>query len=155
MSVAPELVRVAHQAADEAARYLRGAAGAQQRIEYKGAIDLVTDTDRAVEALVVERLRQAFPDHLIVGEEGSAGQTPPRPRAGQYAWYIDPLDGTTNFAHGHPHFAVSLGLARDGELLLGVVVDPLRSETFAGVRGAGATLNGQPFRVSTVAELGR
>lgn len=155
MASQEELARVAHEAADEAARYLRTAVGAQQRIEYKGAVDLVTDTDRAVEALVVERLRRAFPDHLIVGEEGSVGQPPARPRAGQYAWYIDPLDGTTNFAHGHPHFAVSLGLARDDELLLGVVTDPLRGETFAAARGAGATLNGAPFRVSTVSELSR
>src|SRR4030095_4646607 len=77
----------------------------------------------------------------------------PRP-AGQYAWYVDPLDGTTNFAHGHPQFSVSIGLARHGELLLGVVVDPLRGETFAGVRGQGATLNGHPIHVSDVADLG-
>jgi myo-inositol-1(or 4)-monophosphatase len=153
MSVDPELIRVAHDAADEAVRYLREAVSGHKRIEYKGDINLVTDTDHAVEALVVARLRRAFPDHLIVGEEGSAGQSPARPRPGQYAWYIDPLDGTTNFAHGHPQFAVSLGLARDAELLLGVVADPLRGETFAAARGAGATLNGQAIRVSTVAEL--
>jgi myo-inositol-1(or 4)-monophosphatase len=153
MSVDPELIRVAHDAADEAVRYLREAVSGHKRIEYKGDINLVTDTDHAVEALVVARLRHAFPDHLIVGEEGSAGQSPARPRPGQYAWYIDPLDGTTNFAHGHPQFAVSLGLARDAELLLGVVADPLRGETFAAARGAGATLNGQAIRVSTVAEL--
>ena len=148
-----ELARVAHQAVDEAARYLRSVAGGQQRVQYKGAVDLVTETDHAVEALVGRRLRGAFPDHLVVGEEGSAGAPPPRPRSGQYAWYIDPLDGTTNFAHGHPHFAVSLGLARDGELLLGVVADPLRGETFAAARGRGATLNGLPIRVSAAAEV--
>jgi myo-inositol-1(or 4)-monophosphatase len=149
-----EFARVAAAAADEAARHLRNASGRQQRVEYKGAIDLVTETDRAVEALLVERLRRAFPDHLIVGEEGSAGRPLAHPRPGQFAWYIDPLDGTTNFAHGHPQFAVSLGLARDGELLLGVVVDPLRGETFTAARGQGATLNGQAIRVSAVAELG-
>jgi myo-inositol-1(or 4)-monophosphatase len=78
-----EFARVAQAAADEAARHLRAAAGRQQRVEYKGAVDLVTETDRAVEALVVERLRHAFPDHLIVGEEGSSGRPPARPRAGQ------------------------------------------------------------------------
>jgi myo-inositol-1(or 4)-monophosphatase len=149
-----EFARVAQAAAEEAARYLREAVGRRQRVEYKGAIDLVTEADRAVEALVVKRLRTAFPDHLIVGEESSSGRALARPHAGQYAWYVDPLDGTTNFAHGHPQFSVSIGLARDGELLLGVVVDPLRGETFAGVRGQGATLNGHPIHVSDVADLG-
>jgi myo-inositol-1(or 4)-monophosphatase len=149
------LARAAHAIVDEAAAHLRKAAGAEKRVRYKSAIDLVTDTDHAVEALVVERLRAAFPDHLIVAEEGSSGAAPPRPTAGQYAWYLDPLDGTTNFAHGHPHFAVSLGLARDDELLLGVVVDPLRGETFAAGRGGGATLNGSPIRVSHVDGLGQ
>jgi len=138
-----------------ASQYLREAVRVEKRIEYKSAIDLVTDTDRRVEALVVEHLHRAFPDHLIVGEESSAGRAPARPRAGQYAWYLDPLDGTTNFAHGHPHFAVSLGLARDDELLLAVVSDPLRDETFTATRGGGATLNGRPIRVSDVGELGR
>ena len=153
MTSTAELSRIAHQAVEEAAAYLRGAVGRQQRVEYKGAVDLVTETDRAVEALLVERLRRAVPDHLIVAEEGSAGAGPARPQAGQYAWYLDPLDGTTNFAHGHPHFAVSLGVARDGVLLLGVLADPLRGETFAAERGRGATLNGRPIRVSATAEL--
>jgi myo-inositol-1(or 4)-monophosphatase len=155
MSDMADFEPVAAAAATAASEYLREAAAAEKRIHYKSAIDLVTDTDRQVEALVVERLRDAFPDHLIVGEEGSSGGTPPRPRAGQYAWYLDPLDGTTNFAHGHPHFAVSLALARDAELLLARVVDPLRQETFAATRGGGATLNGRPIRVSAVDELGR
>jgi len=146
---------VAHQTVDAASQRLRAAVGARPRIEYKSAIDLVTDTDRAVEALVIERLRAAFPDHLIVAEEGSAGGPPARPRLEQYAWYLDPLDGTTNFAHGHPHFAVSLALARGDELLLGVVADPLRGETFTAVRGGGATLNGQAIRVSDVGALGQ
>ena len=150
-----ELARVAQAAVAAASGYLREAARAEKRIEYKSDIDLVTDTDRHVETLVVEHLRRAFPDHLIVGEESSAGRAPARPRPGQYTWYIDPLDGTTNFAHGHPHFAVSLALARDDELLLAAVVDPLRDETFAARCGGGATLNGRPIRVSEVGELGR
>lgn len=154
MAELEEFAQVARRAVSEAAERLRTAAGEQKRIEYKGVVDLVTDTDREVEALVVEQLRRAFPDHCIVGEEGSAGQQPARPQPGQYAWYLDPLDGTTNFAHGHPHFAVSLALGRDDALLLGLVADPVRGETFAAVRGGGATLNGQPIRVSAVAELG-
>lgn len=146
---------VAHAAVNEAIDYLRDAVGKQQRIEYKGAVDVVTETDRAVEALVVARLRHAFPDHLIVGEEGSGGKGPARPQPGQYAWYLDPIDGTTNFAHRHPHFAVSLAMARDDELLLGIVADPLRGETFAGLRGQGATLDGAAIRVSAVGELGQ
>ncbi len=146
---------VARDAIDAAGRRLRDAFRAQKRIEYKGAIDLVTDTDHAVEALIAERLRQAFPDHLIVGEEGSAGGGPLRPAADQYAWYVDPLDGTTNFAHNHPQFSVSLGLARGAELLLGMVLDPLRDELFAARRGGGATVNDEPIRVSATRELGR
>lgn len=150
-----DFMRVARAAVDDACRRLRDTSGGQQRIEYKGVIDLVTDTDRAVEALMVERLRRAFPDHCIVAEEGSAGRRLQRPPPGQYAWFLDPLDGTTNFAHGHPHFSVSLGLGRDDDVLLGLVADPRRGETFAAVRGGGATLNGEPIRVSAVAELGQ
>jgi myo-inositol-1(or 4)-monophosphatase len=145
---------VAQAAVAEAARHLRAVAGGHQRVEHKGAVDLVTDTDRALEALITERLRGAFPQHLVIGEEASAGGAPPRPAPDQWAWYLDPLDGTTNFAHGHPHFAVSLGLARGAVLQLGVVADPLRDETFAALRGRGATLNGAAIRVSPVGELG-
>jgi myo-inositol-1(or 4)-monophosphatase len=155
MSDLDQFARIAEQTVDAAVHYLRAAAAAERRIQYKSPLDLVTDTDRAVEALMLERLGRAFPDHLIVGEEGSAGRGPARPAAGQYAWYVDPLDGTTNFAHGHPHFAVSLGLARDGVLVFGLVADPLRGETFAAARGRGATLNGRPIRVSAEPELGR
>jgi myo-inositol-1(or 4)-monophosphatase len=145
---------VARDAIDAAGAHLREAFRAHKRIAYKSAIDLVTDTDHAVEALVVEHLRRAFPDHLIVGEEGSAGGRPRRPAADEYAWYVDPLDGTTNFAHNHPQFSVSIGLARGTELLIGLVLDPLRNELFAARRGGGATLNGEPIRVSAAAALG-
>ena len=139
---------VARDAAAEAAVHLRAAVGQPQRVEHKSAIDLVTETDRAVEALITARLRQAFPDHVVVGEEASAGYRPARPPADRYAWYLDPLDGTTNFAHGHPHFAVSLALARGAEPLVAVVADPLRDETFVAVRQGGATCNGARIRVS-------
>jgi len=149
-----DYARVAQAAVAEAARHLRAVAGGHHRVEHKGTIDLVTETDRALETLITARLRSAFPDHLVIGEEASAGGPPPRPGPGRWAWYLDPLDGTTNFAHGHPHFAVSLGLARDGLPQLGVVADPLRDETFAAVRGRGATLNGAPIRVSPIGALG-
>lgn len=139
--------------AADAAAAVREAASRPRRITHKGAIDLVTETDHAVEALITQRLAAACPDHLIVGEEASAARGVARPPADRYAWYVDPLDGTTNFAHGHPHFAVSMALARGAELLVGVVVDVMRNETFTARRGGGATCNGAPLRVSAVPAL--
>ena len=144
---------VAHAIVTDAGARLRQAWRNPKRIDYKGPIDLVTDTDRAIEALLPARLRQEFPDHLIIGEEGGAALTPP-PRD-RYVWYLDPIDGTTNFAHSHPQFCVSLALARDAELLLGIVHDPIREETFFAQQGCGATLNGEPICVSTVDDLDR
>jgi myo-inositol-1(or 4)-monophosphatase len=121
------------------------------KTEYKGVgtVDVVTDADRASERLIVERLRSAFPDHGIVGEEGSRSQA-----TNEYLWYVDPLDGTTNFAHGFPVFCVSIGLARNNQVIAGVVFDPSRNELFAAERGSGATLNGEPIHVSKIGTLG-
>ena len=127
--------------------YLRGV-----RTEYKGEVDLVTEADRASEALIGARLRAAFPDHGIYGEEGTR-----QALDSEYRWYVDPLDGTTNFAHGFPVFCVVLGCERrprglapeqDGEMVAGVIYDPLRDEMFSAARGAGATLNGERIHVS-------
>jgi myo-inositol-1(or 4)-monophosphatase len=90
-----------------------------------------------------------FPNHGIVGEEGSRSQS-----AGEYLWYVDPLDGTTNFAHGFPVFSVSIGLVRNNQVIAGVVFDPTRNELFAAERGRGATLNGKGIHVSKVRALG-
>jgi myo-inositol-1(or 4)-monophosphatase len=120
--------------------------------EYKGDVDLVTEADRASEKLIVERLHEVFPDHGIYGEEGTRSQL-----ESEYRWYIDPLDGTTNFAHGFPAFCVSMGLERrgpslrsdeDGEIVAGIVYDPLRDELFTAEKGHGAYLNGAPIHVS-------
>jgi myo-inositol-1(or 4)-monophosphatase len=111
--------------------------------ELKGDFDLVTAADRASEALVVERLRTQFPSHSIVAEEGG-GHT----SSSEYRWYVDPLDGTTNFAHSLPIFNVTLGLERAGEMIAGVVYDPMRDEMFAAELGAGAHLNQKRIRVS-------
>jgi myo-inositol-1(or 4)-monophosphatase len=116
--------------------------------ELKGDYDLVTAADRASEQLIVKRLRGLFPDHGIVAEEGGRAEL----RA-PYRWYVDPLDGTTNFAHGFPMWNVTLGLAHEGEVIAGVVFDPLNRELFAAERGAGARLNGAPIRVSRAALL--
>jgi len=98
--------------------------------DLKGKHDLVTEADRASEKLIVERLRSAYPTHSLVAEEGSRVEG-----ASEYCWYVDPLDGTTNFAHGFPHFNVSIGLERAGELIAGVIVDPMRNELFAAELG--------------------
>lgn len=116
--------------------------------EMKGEYDLVTEADRASEALVVERLRTHFPTHSVVAEEGGGYE-----RKSEYCWYVDPLDGTTNFAHGFPTFNVTLGLERAGELIAGVVYDPIRREMFAAERGGGAYLNNHRIKVSAATEL--
>ena len=116
--------------------------------ELKGEHDLVTAADRASEKLVIKRLQERFPDHGIYAEEGgrAALNAPLR-------WYIDPLDGTTNYAHGYPQWNVTLGLAQNSEVIAGVVYDPLNKELFAAERGAGARLNGAPIHVSKAPDL--
>lgn len=145
--------RVARAAVDEASALLRATWRQAKTIRFKSAVDIVTETDSEVEALVTAHLRRAFPDHLIVAEEASAGATLERPPADAYVWYLDPLDGTTNFAHAYPQFAVSLALARGPDILFGIVHDPLRGETFVAERGAGARLNDEPIGVSTTDDL--
>ena len=121
----------------------------QVTIEYKGEVDLVTEADRAAEKLIVERLRARWPEHGIVAEEGTRTEA-----EAEYRWYVDPLDGTTNFAHGYPVFCVSIALARrDGQLESGVLYDPTRDEMFAAERGEGATLNGRAIHVSKTTRL--
>jgi myo-inositol-1(or 4)-monophosphatase len=116
--------------------------------ELKGDFDLVTEADRASERLVVERLRSHFPSHSIVAEEGGGHEG-----SSGYRWYVDPLDGTTNFAHGYPVYNVTMGLEQDGEMLVGVVFDPNRQEMFSAERGAGAYLNNRRIRVSAAKRL--
>jgi myo-inositol-1(or 4)-monophosphatase len=117
-------------------------------IEYKGDADLVTQADRSSEKLIVERIRKQWPHHDLIGEEGSRTET-----GSDYRWYVDPLDGTTNFAHGYPVFCVSMGLEYKGELLAGVVYDPTRDEMFTAAKGSGAQLNGRAIRVSKTTRL--
>jgi myo-inositol-1(or 4)-monophosphatase len=145
-----EFERVALAAADRAGALLRARYGRRQQVAFKSAIDLVTTVDREAEGLIVETIRRTFPDHGIVAEE-----SPATAGRGDYRWYVDPLDGTTNFAHGFPQFAVSIALEHAGEVVLGVVHDPLREETFIASRGAGARLNGTSIHASDVADLGR
>jgi len=122
------------------------------KIEYKGEADLVTAADRASEALIRERVAQQFPAHDVMGEEQGLND-----RGGEYRWYVDPLDGTTNFAHGYPVFCVSLALERrlagSAKRIAGVVYDPTRDELYAAEEGRGAQLNGAPMHVSKTALL--
>ena len=111
--------------------------------ELKGEHDLVTAADRASEHLIIKELRERFPTHGIVAEEGGRAEMDAELR-----WYVDPLDGTTNFAHGFPMWNVTLALAKNNEVIAGVVYDPLNRELFAAERGAGARLNGAPIHVS-------
>lgn len=131
------------------------------RVEFKGAVDLVTAADRASEAFLVGEIAARFPDHAVLAEEAGGGE-----RAAAYRWLVDPLDGTTNFAHGYPFFAVSLALeaaepgreylpGRRGPVALGVIYDPTRDELWAAARGRGATLDGRPIEVSRVEPLQR
>lgn len=116
--------------------------------ELKGEQDLLTEADKASEALVVERIRSHFPAHGIVAEEGGGHES-----KSPYRWYVDPVDGTTNFAHGFPYFNVTLALEHAGQIIAGVVYDPVRDEMFAAERGAGAHLNQRKIRVSNVAKV--
>ncbi len=139
---------VAVRAAHVAGQLLRQYFGTPQSVEHKGERDLVTALDRRAEALIVACIREAFPEHAILAEEGTRGG----PDA-EHCWLIDPLDGTTNYAHGYPTFAVSIGYERAGRLDLGVVYDPLREELFLAEAGRGATVNGRLLHVSSTAEL--
>ncbi len=135
-------------AAEAGARILTEKFGTTLRVEHKGAVDLVTEADRAAETAIVDLIRQRYPNHDILAEEGDYGS-----RSGRHRWIIDPLDGTTNYAHGFPWFAVSIGLEVDGEVRLGVVFNPSMNELFVAEKGEGATLNGRPISVSKVARL--
>jgi len=118
-------------------------------VAYKGSVNPVTETDRTAEAHIIARLRDIFPESLILGEESGGSSW----RTSQPIWLVDPLDGTNNFAHGFPHFCVSIGLMIEGEVSIGVIYDPLREEMFAARRGGGATLNGVSIRVSQITKL--
>jgi len=142
---------VAVAAAQQAGKLIADAARTDFRVDYKQGTttNLVTEVDRRAEAAIIEALSQAFPDHRILAEEGGEGSQ----QASPYQWVVDPLDGTTNFAHGFPAFCVSIALEVEGRIVLGVVYDPLRQELFEAEAGHGAFLNGEKLRVSPVTTL--
>jgi myo-inositol-1(or 4)-monophosphatase len=144
----PSYLETAVEIAREAGALLATMFERRVAIETKGEYDLVTEADRASERLVVERLSTHFPAHGIVAEEGGGHES-----ASGYRWYVDPLDGTTNFAHSFPMFNVTLALEDSGELIAGVIFDPIRNELFAAERGSGAYLNNRRIRVSQTKRL--
>lgn len=148
-TILDEYARHAEETARAAGAILRERFGQPHEIRFKGAIDLVTEADRAAEDLIASRLRAACPDHELLCEEGSLGASLPS----SFRWVVDPLDGTTNFAHGLPTFAVSIALENEGIPAIGVVYDPMRDEMFTTRRGQGAALNGVPIRVSSTDTL--
>ena len=145
------MLNFAIQVARDAGNLLVQRLGAAQ-ITNKGDIDLVTEADIAAEELIIDRIRSHYPLHGILAEESGEAIQEGSSRS-EWKWIIDPLDGTTNYAHGYPCFCVSIGVEHAGALEIGVVYDPMRNEMFAAERGQGATLNERRIRVSNVEEL--
>jgi len=145
-----DYLKSASDIAQAAGKILLGYLGRDLKIAYKGPGNLVTEADKKSEEYIVQRLHALYPDHQILAEEGKGVENP-----SAWKWVIDPLDGTTNFAHGFPAFCVSIGLEVDGEIKIGVVYDPVRSHLFSASHGKGAWLNGNVIQVSSVASLSK
>lgn len=142
------MLNFAVRVARDAGRLLRDRVGTKIDIDHKGAINIVTDVDLASEQLIRDAIATYYPRHQVLAEEGGLADN-----SSEYRWIVDPLDGTTNFAHGYPVFCVSIALEYQGETLLGVVYDPMRDEIFTAERGGGAALNNRPIRVSRTDDL--
>jgi myo-inositol-1(or 4)-monophosphatase len=145
------MLNFAIETARDAGQVLLEKFGKITQITKKGDINLVTEADLASEALIIERIRSHYPKHSILAEESGESVTIGNDTA--WKWIIDPLDGTTNYAHGYPCFCVTLALEHDGEIVIGVTFDPTRNELFAAEKGKGASLNGRPIRVSATEKL--
>jgi myo-inositol-1(or 4)-monophosphatase len=141
-------LEAAVEIAQEAGKILREEFDRPAQITYKGDVDLVTQADKRSEHAIVGRLTKYFPDHSVAAEEGTG-----RENASEFRWHVDPLDGTTNFAHGYPCFCVSIALAHKDTVLAGVIYNPIYNELYAAARGEGATLNGNKIRVSKIDSL--
>ena len=147
------MLNFAIQTARDAGRVLAERFGRNLVISNKSEIDLVTESDLASERLIIDRIRSYYPRHAILAEESGASGPGDHGQQSEWRWIIDPLDGTTNYAHGYPCFCVSMGLECNGRLELGVVYDPIRDEVFTAERGQGAALNGRRIRVSPTPSL--
>jgi myo-inositol-1(or 4)-monophosphatase len=144
----PDFLGAMTEIAREAGAILMDYFRQRVKIEYKGDVDLVTVADRRSEELIVRRIRERWPRHNILGEEGTRSE-----QGSDYRWYVDPLDGTTNFAHSYPVFCVSMAVEYREERIAGVIYDPTRDELFSAEKGSGAFLNGQPAVLSKTANL--
>jgi myo-inositol-1(or 4)-monophosphatase len=147
------LLDFAIQTARDAGCILAERFGRKIEISNKSEIDLVTESDLASERLIIERIKTYYPRHRILAEESGASDPGDHGSQSEWRWIIDPLDGTTNYAHGYPCFCVSIGLSHRGRLEVGVVYDPIRDEMFAAERGHGASLNGRRISVSRTPQL--
>src|SRR5579871_4266967 len=141
-------LEVAVETAREAGSILLAEFDRPVEISYKGEVDIVTQADRRSEQAIVGRLRAKYPKHGIVAEEGGGLESD-----SPFRWHVDPLDGTTNFAHRYPCFAVSIGLEEAGELIAGAIFQPVAQELFTAAKGEGARLNGRPIHVSSIGRL--
>lgn len=150
MNTLDDFLRVCEEAARKGGRVVQEWVG-RTNVRQKGPADLVTQADFAAQEAVREIVLGAFPEHCLLGEESVPGQQ--TAERAEYRWIVDPLDGTTNFVHGVPHYCTSLGLERNGELLAGAVYDPTRDECFTAAQGRGAHLNGKPIHTSSVTQL--
>ena len=149
-------LEVAVEAAREAGEILVAEHSRPQTISYKGDVDIVTETDKKSEAAIVARLRTHFSKHAIVAEEGGGGTADQNAaKSSRYCWYVDPLDGTTNFAHGYPCFAVSIALLEDGEPLVAAILNPISNELFTAARGEGGFLNQKKIHVSQIQTISK
>ena len=146
------MLNFAIQTARDAGRLLAERFGRNLRISNKSELDLVTESDLASERLIIDRIKTHYPRHAILAEESGAS-APAGGASSEWRWIIDPLDGTTNYAHGYPCFCVSMGLEHQGRLQLGVVYDPMRDEVFSAERGEGAALNDKRIHVSSTPNL--
>jgi len=143
-----DFLLAASQAAQKAGAMLRDSAGESRPVRYKSPIDLVTDFDQRSQDIILDHLSARFPEHDFLAEEGEA-----RKQGGEFRWIVDPIDGTTNFAHRFPIFCIAIALEYRRNIIVGLVYDPMRDEEFSAVTGQGARLNGKRIRVSSTAEL--
>ena len=143
-------IKLMKDLAKKAGKIQIGKLGQKHNIEYKGVINIVTEVDKECEKLIVGGLKEKYPDYDVIAEEGSGDRT----KSG-YRWHVDPLDGTTNFAHDFPFFCVSIALEKDGELIAGVIYDPNRDEVFEAIKGEGAFMNGKKISVSDHSPLNK
>ena len=145
-----DILQMVEVIARQAGAVLMGGYGKVRHVQQKGAIDLVTEFDKRSEEAILSSIQREFPDHAILAEESGHHES-----ISEYQWLIDPLDGTTNFAHGIPIFSVSIGLLRNNLPVVGVVYDPFRNEMFSAESECGATLNNHPIHVSSRTDLGQ